>query len=103
MLDDIESPEDLRGYDAADLRKIADEPRSETIKSVAVAGGRLGSGLGVVELTVALDHVFDTPRDRLIWDVGHEAYPHKILTGRRDRSHALRVGGDLFGVTKRAD
>jgi len=103
MLDDIRSPDDLRGYDATDLRQIADELRSETIEAVAAAGGHLGSGLGVVELTVALHYVFDTPRDRLIWDVGHQAYPHKILTGRRERIRTLRSGGGLSGFTKRAE
>src|SRR5271154_6126473 len=103
MLDDIKSPEDLRGYDAADLRQIADELRSETIRSVAATGGHLGAGLGVVELTVALHYVFDTPRDRLIWDVGHQAYPHKILTGRRDQMRTLRTGGGLSGFTKRTE
>jgi hypothetical protein len=91
MLDDIKGPEDLRGYDADDLRQIADETQSETVKSVAVTGGHLGSGVGVVELTVASHHVFDTPRDRLSWDVRHLACPHKILTGRRDRIHASRA------------
>src|SRR5277367_4805617 len=103
MLDEIRSPEDLRRYDEADLKQIADELRTETIKSVAVTGGHLGAGLGVVELTVALHHVFDTPRDRLIWDVGHQAYPHKILTGRRDRIRTLRAGGGLSGFTKRSE
>src|SRR5271154_3521958 len=103
MLDDIKSPEDLRGYDAADLRQIADELRSETIRSVAATGGHLGSGLGVVELTVALHHVFNTPRDRLVWDVGHQAYPHKILTGRRARMRSLRRGGGLSGFTRRTE
>src|ERR1700683_343804 len=102
MLEDIMSPEDLRGHDDRDLRQIADELRSETINAVAVTGGHLGSGLGVVELTVALHHVFDTPADRLIWDVGHQAYPHKILTGRRDRIRTLRQGGGLSGVSKGA-
>ena len=103
MLDGIRSPEDLRLHDAADLRQIADELRSETIKSVAVTGGHLGAGLGVIELTVALHYVFDTPRDRLIWDVGHQAYPHKILTGRRDRIRTLRAAGGLSGFTKRSE
>src|SRR5277367_3559720 len=103
MLEDIIDPEDLRGHDDRDLRQIADELRSETINAVAVTGGHLGSGLGVVELTVALHHVFDTPRDRLIWDVGHQAYPHKILTGRRDRIRTLRQGGGLSGFTKRTE
>ena len=89
MLDNIREPSDLRRHAAADLRQIADELRAETISAVAVTGGHLGAGLGVVELTVALHYVFDTPRDRLIWDVGHQAYPHKILTGRRDRIRTL--------------
>ena len=86
-----------------DLRQLADELRRETIDAVSVTGGHLGAGLGVVELTVALHRVFDTPRDRLIWDVGHQAYPHKILTGRRDRIRTLRQGGGLSGFTKRAE
>src|SRR5678810_531463 len=85
------------------IRDRADELRQETINAVAVTGGHLGAGLGVVELTVALHHVFDTPRDRLIWDVGHQAYPHKVLTGRRDRIRTLRQGGGLSGFTKRAE
>ena len=103
MLDAINDPSDLRKHDPADLRQIADELRQETINAVSVTGGHLGAGLGVVELTVALHHVFDTPRDRLIWDVGHQAYPHKILTGRRDRIRTLRTGGGLSGFTKRAE
>src|ERR1700683_4137291 len=103
MLEDIMSPEDLRGHDDRDLRQIADELRSETINAVAVTGGHLGSGLGVVELTVALHRVFEPPRDRLIWDVGHQAYPHKILTGRRDRITTLRQGGGLSGFTRRSE
>ena len=87
----------------ADLRQVVDELRRETIDAVSVTGGHLGAGLGVVELTVALHHVFDTPRDRLIWDVGHQAYPHKILTGRRDRIRTLRQGGGLSGFTKRTE
>ena len=82
---------------------MADELRAETINAVAVTGGHLGAGLGVVELTVALHYVFDTPRDRLVWDVGHQAYPHKILTSRRDRIRTLRQGGGLSGFTKRAE
>src|SRR3974377_2427158 len=85
------------------LKQLADELRYETVDAVANAGGRLGAGLGVVELTVALHHVFDTPRDRLIWDVGHQSYPHKILTGRRDRIRTLRQGGGLSGSTKRVE
>src|SRR5664280_3018859 len=103
MLDAIREPRDLRLYDATDLKQIADELRHETIDAVAATGGHLGAGLGVVELTVALHAVFDTPADRLIWDVGHQAYPHKILTGRRDRIRTLRQGGGLSGFTKRAE
>jgi 1-deoxy-D-xylulose-5-phosphate synthase len=103
ILDTIKAPADLRRVDERDLQKIADELRSETISAVAVTGGHLGAGLGVVELTVALHYVFDTPNDRLIWDVGHQAYPHKILTGRRDRIRTLRQGGGLSGFTKRAE
>ena len=103
MLDAIKDPSDLRKCDPADLRQIADELRQETINAVSVTGGHLGAGLGVVELTVALHYVFDTPRDRLIWDVGHQAYPHKILTRRRDRIRTLRMGGGLSGFTKRAE
>ena len=103
MLEAIKEPCDLRRHDEADLKQIADELRTETINAVAVTGGHLGAGLGVVELTVALHYVFDTPADRLIWDVGHQAYPHKILTGRRDRIRTLRQGGGLSGFTKRAE
>ena len=103
LLDQIASPEDLRRLPEADLRQVAAELRSETIDAVSVTGGHLGAGLGVVELTVAIHHVFDTPRDRLIWDVGHQAYPHKILTGRRDRIRTLRQGGGLSGFTKRTE
>jgi 1-deoxy-D-xylulose-5-phosphate synthase len=103
MLNAIESPADLRSVKEKDLRQVADELRTETINAVAVTGGHLGAGLGVVELTVALHYVFDTPNDRLIWDVGHQAYPHKILTGRRDRIRTLRMGGGLSGFTKRAE
>ena len=101
LLDTIATPDDLRRLDETRLRQVADELRAETIDAVSVTGGHLGAGLGVVELTVALHHVFDTPRDRLIWDVGHQAYPHKILTGRRDRIRTLRQGGGLSGFTKR--
>ena len=103
LLDSIETPEDLRRLPLGDLRALADELRAETISAVSVTGGHLGAGLGVVELTVALHYVFDTPRDRLIWDVGHQAYPHKILTGRRQRIRTLRQGGGLSGFTKRAE
>jgi 1-deoxy-D-xylulose-5-phosphate synthase len=101
LLDTIDTPDDLRRLPESRLAQIAAELRAETINAVSVTGGHLGAGLGVVELTVALHHVFDTPRDRLIWDVGHQAYPHKILTGRRDRIRTLRQGGGLSGFTKR--
>ena len=103
LLDTIKTPEDLRKHPESDLRQIADELRQETIEAVSVTGGHLGAGLGVVELTVALHWVFDTPQDRLIWDVGHQSYPHKILTGRRDRIRTLRQGGGLSGFTKRGE
>ncbi|MBI1361069.1 MAG: 1-deoxy-D-xylulose-5-phosphate synthase [Alphaproteobacteria bacterium] len=101
LLDQIASPADLKDRSRAELKQIADELRAETINAVSVTGGHLGAGLGVVELTVALHAVFDTPRDKLVWDVGHQAYPHKILTGRRDRIRTLRQGGGLSGFTKR--
>jgi 1-deoxy-D-xylulose-5-phosphate synthase len=103
LLDQIHTPDDLRRLEESQLRQVADELRTETIDAVAVTGGHLGAGLGVVELTVALHYVFDTPRDRLVWDVGHQAYPHKILTGRRDRIRTLRMGNGLSGFTKRAE
>src|SRR5256886_1460120 len=103
LLDQIVTPEDLRRFDKSQLKQIADELRSETIDAVSVTGGHLGAGLGVIELTVALHYVFDTPRDRLIWDVGHQAYPHKILTGRRERIRTLRQGGGLSGFTRRSE
>src|SRR5437868_13494139 len=103
ILEAIKNPADLRRVNEKDLQQIADELRAETISAVAVTGGHLGAGLGVVELTVALHYVFDTPNDRLIWDVGHQAYPHKMLTGRRDRIRTLRQGGGLSGFTKRAE
>ena len=103
LLDKVLSPADTRGFSLPELKQLAQEVRAETIESVSVTGGHLGAGLGVVELTVALHHVFETPRDILIWDVGHQAYPHKILTGRRDRMKTLRQGGGLSGFTKRAE
>src|SRR5579885_2326202 len=103
VLDKINYPADLRALNGQQLKQLADELRTETINAVSVTGGHLGAGLGVVELTVALHHVFDTPRDKLIWDVGHQAYPHKILTGRRDRIRTIRQGGGLSGFTKRAE
>jgi 1-deoxy-D-xylulose-5-phosphate synthase len=103
LLDLVNTPADLRKLEEGQLRQLADELRQETIDAVAVTGGHLGAGLGVIEVTVALHYVFDTPNDRLIWDVGHQAYPHKILTGRRDRIRTLRMGGGLSGFTKRAE
>jgi 1-deoxy-D-xylulose-5-phosphate synthase len=103
ILDSIKSPADLRGINARNLQQVADELRAETINAVAVTGGHLGASLGVIELTVALHYIFDTPNDKLIWDVGHQAYPHKILTGRRDRIRTLRTGGGLSGFTKRSE
>jgi 1-deoxy-D-xylulose-5-phosphate synthase len=103
LLDTVRTPEDLRQLPERQLPQLVDELRTETIAAVSVTGGHLGAGLGVVELTVALHYVFDTPKDRLIWDVGHQAYPHKILTGRRDRIRTLRQGDGLSGFTKRAE
>ena len=103
LLDRVRVPHDLRNLSAEQLRQVADELRAETIDAVSTTGGHLGSALGVVELTVAIHAVFDTPHDRLIWDVGHQAYPHKILTGRRDRIRTLRQGGGLSGFTRRSE
>ncbi len=103
LLDTVTIPSDLRKLQPAQLRQLADELRQETIDAVSVTGGHLGAGLGVVELTVAIHYLFETPHDRLIWDVGHQCYPHKILTGRRDRIRTLRQGGGLSGFTKRAE
>ena len=103
LLDQIRTPKDLRNYEPARLQQIADELRHDLINAVSKTGGHLGAGLGVVELTVALHYVFETPRDRLIWDVGHQSYPHKILTGRRDRIRTIRQGGGLSGFTKRTE
>jgi 1-deoxy-D-xylulose-5-phosphate synthase len=103
LLDRVTTPAQLRQLDPSDLRQLAHELRQETIDAVSVTGGHLGAGLGVVELTTAIHYVFDTPYDRLIWDVGHQAYPHKILTGRRDRIRTLRQGGGLSGFTKRSE
>jgi 1-deoxy-D-xylulose-5-phosphate synthase len=103
LLDTIDDPADLRRLPPEELRRVADELRLETIDTVSVTGGHLGAGLGVVELTVALHYVFDTPRDKIVWDVGHQAYPHKILTGRRARIRTLRQPGGLSGFTKRAE
>src|SRR5437868_7464281 len=103
LLDQVDIPADIRKLDKDQLRQLADELRAETISAVSVTGGHLGAGLGVVELTVALHYVLDTPADRLIWDVGHQAYPHKILTGRRERIRTLRQGGGLSGFTRRSE
>ena len=103
LLDTVSTPADLRNLKPEQLRQLADELRAETISAVGTTGGHLGSGLGVVELTTAIHYVFDTPDDRLIWDVGHQCYPHKILTGRRDRIRTLRQGGGLSGFTKRSE
>jgi 1-deoxy-D-xylulose-5-phosphate synthase len=103
LLDRIEVPADLRRLPESDLRQVADELRAELIDAVSITGGHFGAGLGVVELTVGLHYVFDTPNDRLLWDVGHQAYPHKILTGRRDRIRSIRQGGGLSGFTKRSE
>ena len=103
LLDTIATPQDLRRIDRSRLRQLSDELRTEMIDAVGSTGGHLGSGLGVVELTVAIHYVFNTPDDKLIWDVGHQAYPHKILTGRRDRIRTLRQGGGLSGFTKRSE
>ena len=103
LLDRIAAPSDMKALSDRELRQLADELRAETISAVSVTGGHLGAGLGVVELTVAIHAVFDTPRDKLIWDVGHQCYPHKILTGRRDRIRTLRTEGGLSGFTKRSE
>lgn len=103
LLDRIHDPKDLRTLPESDLTTLADELRAETIDAVSVTGGHLGAGLGVIELTVALHYVFNTPEDKIIWDVGHQAYPHKILTGRRDRIRTLRQEGGLSGFTKRSE
>jgi 1-deoxy-D-xylulose-5-phosphate synthase len=103
LLDLVKTPADVRRLETRQLRQLADELRQETIDAVAATGGHLGAGLGVVELTVALHYLFNTPDDRIVWDVGHQAYPHKILTGRRDRIRTLRQGGGLSGFTKRAE
>ena len=103
LLDKIQTPKDLRQLTDGELKRLADELRQETISAVSETGGHLGAGLGVVELTVALHHVFDTPADRLIWDVGHQCYPHKIITARRDRIRTLRAPGGLSGFCKRAE
>ncbi len=103
LLDTVKYPADMRDFSRDQLKQLADELRTEVIDAVSVTGGHLGAGLGVVELTVAIHHVFNTPDDKLIWDVGHQCYPHKVLTGRRDRIRTLRQGGGLSGFTKRAE
>src|SRR6195952_3342126 len=103
LLDRVRVPSDLRNLSVEQLRQVADELRSETLDAVSITGGHLGASLGVVELTVALHAVFDTPDDRLIWDVGHQTYPHKILTERRDRIRTLRQPGGLSGFTRRSE
>ena len=103
MLDQIIVPADMRDLSDSQLKTLADELRAETIAIVSKTGGHLGAGLGVVELTTALHAVFDTPQDKLIFDVGHQSYPHKILTGRKDQMHTLRQGGGLSGFTKRSE
>ena len=103
FLDQINFPSDLKRIKESNLQKVADELRDEMIDAVSVTGGHLGASLGVVELTVALHYIFNAPSDKLIWDVGHQCYPHKILTGRKDRIRTLRQGGGLSGFTKRAE
>src|SRR6185369_5176651 len=103
LLDTVHYPSDIRALSKDQLPQLADELRQEVISAVSVTGGHLGAGLGVVELTVAIHYVFDTPRDTLVWDVGHQCYPHKIVTGRRDRIRSLRQGGGLSGFTRRAE
>src|SRR5215468_9372449 len=101
LLDRVRVPADLRNLSTTQLKQLAAELRAETIDAVSKTGGHLGASLGVIELTVALHAVFETPHDRLVWDVGHQAYPHKILTGRRDRIRTIRQGGGLSGFTRR--
>src|SRR5438045_6274034 len=103
LLDAVHFPADMRGLAKEQLPQLADELRQEIVSAVSVTGGHLGSALGVIELTTALHYVFNTPEDKLIWDVGHQAYPHKIITGRRDRIRTLRQGGGLSGFTRRAE
>src|SRR3954470_6099508 len=103
LLDRVRYPADLRNFSAEQLGQLAEELRAETIDAVSVTGGHLGASLGVVELTVAIHAIFDTRHDRLRWDVGHQSYPHKILTGRRDRIRTLRTAGGLSGFTRRSE
>src|SRR4028118_1800542 len=103
LLDTISYPADIRALDKDQLPQLCDELRQEVISAVSVTGGHLGAGLGVVELTVAIHYVFETPTDKLVWDVGHQCYPHKVVTGRRERIRTLRMGGGLSGFTKRQE
>src|SRR5690242_4379529 len=103
LLDTVKFPSDIRSLNKDQLPQLADELRQEVISAVSVTGGHLGAGLGVIELTVAAHYVFDTPDDKLIWDVGHQAYPHKIVTGRRERIRTLRQGSGLSGFTRRSE
>ena len=103
ILDQINYPSDIRKLEEKDLKQVSDELRKELIEVVSETGGHLGAGLGVVELTVALHYIFDTPKDKIIWDVGHQAYPHKIITGRKNKIKTLRKGGGLSGFTKRSE
>ena len=103
LIKQINFPSDLRKFKKENLKRISDELREELIDVVSETGGHLGAGLGVVELTVALHYVFDTPKDKLVWDVSHQCYPHKIITGRRDKIKTLRKGGGLSGFTKRTE
>ena len=103
LIKQINFPGDLRKFKKDDLRQISDELRDELVDVVSETGGHLGAGLGVVELTVALHYVFDTPKDKLVWDVSHQCYPHKIITGRREKIKTLRKGGGLSGFTKRTE
>ena len=103
FLNNINFPSDIKKLNNEELKTLSDEVRSEMIDAVSTTGGHLGAGLGVVELTVALHHIFDTPKDKLIWDVGHQSYPHKILTGRKDKIRTLRQGNGLSGFTKRSE
>ena len=103
ILNRVNFPSDIKSLKISDLKVLADEVRTEMIDAVSETGGHLGAGLGVVELTVALHHIFDTPKDKIIWDVGHQSYPHKILTGRKDKIKTLRQGNGLSGFTKRLE
>ena len=103
ILNRVNFPSDIKSLNISDLKVLADEVRTEMIDAVSETGGHLGAGLGVVELTVALHHIFDTPKDKIIWDVGHQTYPHKILTGRKDKIKTLRQGNGISGFTKRSE